>query len=67
MQELLGFGPILAGVAFLPVVLPLLLFAPRAGLVYDRIGPRALVAIGAALLGGSLLWLAITLGNLEYV
>lgn len=66
VQELLGFGPIVAGVSFLPVVLPLLVLAPRAGMVYDRIGPRALVATGAALLGGSLLWMAIALGKLQY-
>jgi EmrB/QacA subfamily drug resistance transporter len=66
VQELLGFGPILAGVSFLPVVVPLLLIAPRAGLVYDRIGPRALVATGATLVGGSLLWMSITLGKLNY-
>jgi hypothetical protein len=44
VQELLGFGPITAGLSFLPVVLPVLLLAPRAGVVYDRNGPRALVA-----------------------
>jgi hypothetical protein len=66
VQELLGFSPIVAGISFLPVVVPLLLLAPRAGLVYDRIGPRALVATGAALLGGSLLWMAITLGRRQY-
>jgi Major Facilitator Superfamily len=66
VQELLGFGPIVAGLSFLPVVLPLLLLAPRAGVVYDRIGPRALVATGAALLGASLVWMAIMLGKLEY-
>jgi hypothetical protein len=34
--------------------------------VYDRIGPRALVATGAALLGASLVWMAIMLSKLEY-
>jgi EmrB/QacA subfamily drug resistance transporter len=66
VQELLGFGPITAGLSFLPVVLPLLLLAPRAGVLYDRIGPRTLVATGAALLGASLVWIAIMLGKLEY-
>ena len=52
VQDLLGFTPIEAGLSLLPLTLPLLLLAPRAGRIYDRVGPRVLVAAGAALLGG---------------
>jgi MFS family permease len=66
VQEQLGFTPIAAGLSLLPVMVPLMLLAPRVGALYDRIGPRALVAIGAALVGASLAWTATVLGKLEY-
>lgn len=66
VQELLGFGPILAGLSLLPVMVPVLLLAPVAGRMYDRIGPRGLVTTGAVLLGAGLIWTAMRLGTLEY-
>jgi Major Facilitator Superfamily len=67
VQEILGFGPVTAGLALLPVMLPLLLLlSPAAGRAYDRLGPRALVAAGAALLGAGLMWTAAHLGTLRY-
>ena len=45
-QDLLGFSPIEAGLAMLPITLPLLVAAPVAGRIYDRAGPRGLVAGG---------------------
>jgi EmrB/QacA subfamily drug resistance transporter len=66
VQDLLGFGPIAAGLSLLPLTVPLLLLAPRAGRVYDRIGPRLLVGAGAGLLAISLSWSALVLDQLEY-
>jgi EmrB/QacA subfamily drug resistance transporter len=66
VQDLLGFSAIEAGLSLLPLTLPLLLLAPRAGKVYDRIGPRALVAVGAGLLGISLIWAGLVLDQLDY-
>ena len=66
VQDLLGFTPIEAGLSLLPLTLPLLLLAPRAGRIYDRVGPRVLVAAGAALLGGSLIWAGLVLDQLDY-
>ncbi len=43
---MLGFSPIEAGLAMLPITLPLLVAAPVAGRIYDRAGPRGLVAGG---------------------
>ena len=65
-QEILGFGPITAGLALLPVMLPVMLLSPAAGRVYDRLGPRALVTAGAALLGAGTIWTAGLLGTLRY-
>jgi EmrB/QacA subfamily drug resistance transporter len=45
-QDVLGFSPIEAGLALLPMTIPLLILAPRVGKLYDRVGPRWLVAGG---------------------
>jgi EmrB/QacA subfamily drug resistance transporter len=66
VQEILGFGPITAGLALLPVMLPVMLLSPAAGRAYDRFGPRALVAAGAALLGTGTIWTAGVLGTFRY-
>ena len=39
-QHVLGFSPIHAGLAMLPLTIPLLFVAPLAGRAYDRFGPR---------------------------
>ena len=39
-QHVLGYSPIRAGAALLPLTLPLLVVAPLAGRLYDRVGPR---------------------------
>ncbi len=49
LQELRGFGPILTGVAFLPLTVPMVLNPPLAGRLVARIGPARPV------LGGLLL------------
>jgi EmrB/QacA subfamily drug resistance transporter len=67
VQELLGFGPIAAGLSLLPVMVPLLLLAPVAGRLCDRAGPRGLVTGGAVLLCAGLIWTAALLAKLDYV
>jgi len=66
VQDILGFSSIEAGLSLLPVTVPLLLTAPLAGRIYDRIGPRALVATGAGLVGASLFFVGALLGELNY-
>jgi MFS family permease len=66
VQDLLGFDPITAGLTLLPVTVPLLVLAPRAGRLYDRLGPRALVGTGAALLGVGLGYSAAVLDKFSY-
>ena len=67
VQEVLGFGPIEAGLSLLPLTIPLLVAAPLAGRLYDRGGVRAPVTAGALLLALSLAWLALMLHDLSYV
>jgi MFS family permease len=65
-QQVLGFSAIGAGVAMLPLTLPLLVTAPLAGRLYDRVGPRSILSSGAALIGLGLAWLALHLHALDY-
>jgi EmrB/QacA subfamily drug resistance transporter len=65
-QQVLGFSAIRAGVAMLPLTVPLLFVAPLAGRAYDRFGPRPLMVAGALLIGGGLAWLAWHLRLREY-
>jgi EmrB/QacA subfamily drug resistance transporter len=66
VQDVLGFGAIEAGLSLLPMTIPLLLIAPRVGVVYDRIGPRLPVAAGAACVGVALVWNALWMRELSY-
>jgi hypothetical protein len=50
----------------LPLTIPLLFVAPAAGRFYDRVGPRLLVASGAALIGASFCWAAAVLAQTSY-
>lgn len=66
VQDLLGFSAIEAGLSLLVVTVPLLVVAPRAGRLYDRIGPRVLAGAGTALAAGGLLWSGAVLGEFSY-
>ncbi len=49
MQNIIGFTPLQAGVRFLPSTLMIVLIAPIAGRLTDRIGPRWLITGGLTL------------------
>jgi EmrB/QacA subfamily drug resistance transporter len=65
-QQVLGFSAIRAGAGMLPLTLPLLLVAPLAGRLYDRIGPRPILTAGSALISFGLAWLAFHLHARDY-
>ncbi|MGF1431512.1 MFS transporter [Kitasatospora sp. LaBMicrA B282] len=46
LQTVAGFSPVVAGVAFAPVTLLMLLFSARAGRLGTRIGPRVPLTLG---------------------
>jgi EmrB/QacA subfamily drug resistance transporter len=50
MQNVLGYSPVEAGAAFLPLTLLLSLAAPLAGKLSDRLGSRGLITAGMTLL-----------------
>jgi EmrB/QacA subfamily drug resistance transporter len=58
VQQVLGYSPLQAGASFLPWTLLIILLAPQAGRLSDRIGPRPFVAGGMVVLAGSLFWFA---------
>jgi EmrB/QacA subfamily drug resistance transporter len=55
LQRVLGYGAIKTGATFLPMTVLIILVAPAAGKLSDRIGPRWPMATGMTLLTGSLL------------
>ena len=65
-QQVLGFSAIRAGVAMLPLTIPLLFVAPLSGRLYDRVGPRPLLTAGALAIGVGLAWLGWHLPKHEY-
>ena len=54
VQQILGYSPIQAGASFLPWTVLIILLAPQAGKLSDRLGSRGLVGVGMTLLAGSL-------------
>jgi EmrB/QacA subfamily drug resistance transporter len=49
IQNILGYSPLQAGVRFLPTTLMIVLIAPIAGRLSDKIGPRPPMVVGLAL------------------
>jgi EmrB/QacA subfamily drug resistance transporter len=60
-QNVLGWSPVQAGAAFLPTTLLVVVVAPQAGRLSDRVGSRWLVGVGMTLLAAMLLYYS-TLG-----
>jgi EmrB/QacA subfamily drug resistance transporter len=54
VQNILGYSPVQAGAAFLPMTLCIVFLAPVAGKLSDRIGSRWLMSGGMVLIGISL-------------
>jgi EmrB/QacA subfamily drug resistance transporter len=56
MQQILRYSPVQAGAAFLPMTVLIVIVAPLAGRMTDRIGSRAFMTAGMALLAVQLLY-----------
>jgi EmrB/QacA subfamily drug resistance transporter len=61
MQNVLGYSAVRAGAAFLPMTLLIIVIAPVAGRLSDRIGSRWLLGFGMTVLAGQLFYFS-TLG-----
>ena len=55
LQRVLGYSPVQAGATFLPMTLLIILGAPIAGRLSDRVGSRWMMTTGMTLLSISLL------------
>ena len=58
MQNVLGYSPVQAGASFLPMTLLIIVIAPRAGALTDKVGSRWLVGGGMTLLAVMLFYYA---------
>jgi MFS family permease len=58
MQNVLGYSAVQAGAAFLPLTLLIILVAPFAGRLSDRVGSRWLLTFGMVVVAGQLLYLS---------
>ena len=56
MQNIKDYSPLQAGVRFLPSTVVIILVAPIAGRLSDRIGPRPLMTAGLLIVAASLFW-----------
>jgi EmrB/QacA subfamily drug resistance transporter len=56
MQNVLGFSAVQAGAAFLPMTILIILVAPIAGRLSDRLGSRGLITAGMLLVAAQLLY-----------
>ena len=58
LQTILGYSPVVTGVAFLPTIAMVMLFAQISNIVLmPRIGPKVLVAAGMLLAAAGMAWL----------
>lgn len=58
LQNILGFSPIKAGLAFLPITFGVVLGAQLSSRLIGRIGPKALMMAGTGFAAGGTLWLS---------
>src|SRR5439155_27288347 len=58
LQTSQGYSPLEAGLRTLPWTVTPIFVAPLAGALSDRVGGRALISLGLALLAGALSWMA---------
>jgi EmrB/QacA subfamily drug resistance transporter len=56
LQNIRHYSPLQAGIRFLPSTLMIVLIAPIAGRLADRVGPRPLMTFGLLSVSGALFW-----------
>ena len=58
LQTILGYSPVKTGVAFLPTIVMVMLFAQIANIfLMPRIGPKPLITVGMLLAAAGMMWL----------
>jgi len=67
VQNILGYSPIKAGLAFLPVTAAIVLMAGVVSQTVGRIGPRLPITLGSLVVTGALFWLSRMTEQTTYV
>jgi EmrB/QacA subfamily drug resistance transporter len=67
VQNVLGYSPLKAGFAFLPLGVGVVITAQVTSRVIGRIGPRIPITLGALAVGGGLLWLSHVTSHAAYL
>lgn len=67
LQTSLGYRPVAAGLASLPIPIVLLLFSARAGALPERVGPRLPLVAGPLLAAVGVAWLATVDSDTSYL
>src|SRR2546428_6405853 len=67
VQNVLGYSPLKAGFAFLPLGVGVVIAATVTSRIIGRIGPRVPIALGAIVVAGGLLWLSSIGDHATYV
>jgi len=67
VQNILGFSPIVAGIAFLPMTAAIIITAQVISRLIGRFGPRPFITIGPLLVAVGLFWLAQINANTSYI
>ena len=66
LQQVLGYSPLEAGTALLPITLVMLALSARAGRLSQRIGPRLPMTLGPLIAGGGLALLSLVQSGTSY-
>jgi EmrB/QacA subfamily drug resistance transporter len=56
MQNIRGYSPLQAGIRFLPSTVMIIVIAPLAGRLADKVGSRPLITFGLLCVSGALFW-----------
>ncbi|MBA3266388.1 MAG: MFS transporter [Nocardioidaceae bacterium] len=66
LQTVVGYGPLRAGLATLPITVVMLLLAKRGGALSSRIGPRLPMSLGPLVCAAGIGWLALVDASSTY-
>src|ERR1700674_1482961 len=58
VQNILGFSPVVAGLAFLPMTATIIITAQVVARLVGRVGPRPFITVGPLLVAAGLFWLS---------
>jgi EmrB/QacA subfamily drug resistance transporter len=66
VQNILGFSPLLAGIAFLPMTAAIIVTSQVVARLIGRIGPQRFITVGPLFVAGGLFWLSRIDGHTSY-